>query len=253
MDENFSKRMDDLVGALQSSIGVESSVLSNTACIDIADQDLKKFLENMSDAELSKFLSAIFYFFSYYKIIKHCEEAKDISDIWTNFVVVLLFGLIETVMTKHSYKECYSYLNARKNEGVDLSTLLDQWIAEHGSNEKIRVFFKKYVSETERKSILDAVKNDPKWKKVKTVNAFINKIINLRNDFVHSLSIENICAFNMRMVLGDTGAVAAGAGRLADSKVQWYPTISIDMLTHLILKGVYMKFDSTNALSRYLL
>ena len=169
----------------------------------------------------------------YYKAIKPADGVSGISNIWTNFIVLILFGLVENVMYEHKYCDCYSYLKSKASKDCNIEEILEEWRTLYGESEKIRIFFDRFISVKEQDEIINALKKDQKWKGVDTLASFVKRVTKYRNEFVHSLSLQGIDAFNFDV----------GLENQKEAEWLWYPTISIDMLIHYILQGVFRKFD----------
>ncbi|MDP2788829.1 MAG: hypothetical protein Q8O46_02130, partial [bacterium] len=98
----------------------------------------------------------------------------------------------------------------------------------------IRVFFDKFIIDKERDEIINALKKDQKWNGVDTLTSFVKRVSKYRHEFVHSLSLQGIDVLNFNVILENQGE---------ETKWLWYPTISIDILIHYILQGVFRRFS----------
>lgn len=234
-----------LVNSIQHTIGMESKELSNVAQISIPNLELEAFLKSMTNEERALFVNSVFSFWIYYKAIKPADGVSGISNIWTNFIVLILFGLVENIMYEHKYCDCYSYLKSKVSKDCNTEEILEEWRKLYGESEKIRIFFDRFISVKEQDEIIKALKKDPKWKGVDTLSSFVKRVAKYRNEFVHSLSLQGIDVSNVRMEIQEEESKE-------EIKSLWYPTISIDMLIHYILQGVFRKLDKSGVLQTYL-
>ena len=237
---------DWLIYAMEKTKVYASSHDIYTLCGDIPEGLFNDYLQGIEDKDRTRFIDAMMSFLHYYREVRP-SGGGGVSGVWTNFVVLILFGLIEAVMREHEYRDCYSYLDGRKNENIELNVLLEQWKNEYGSNEKVRIFFKTCITDERKQAILDNIKNDPKWQDAKTIDDFISKIMEYRHQFVHTLSLESISVFNVRLAIKNIEEWQKGDAM----KLQWYDTLAIDSLISAVLRGVLRKFDEKNMLLNY--
>ena len=246
------------IDLIQKTIGQESRLLPNAAQVSIRDQDLGNFLETLDAKEKLLFINSIASFHIYLRTIAPGKEVAGTQGIWTNFVLAVLFGLIELIMGGKNYVPCYTYLknylDANKVDSIP-KEVLQEWKEKYGSNEMIRIFFEKYVSDADQKEILKWVENDPQWRGITNIQSFIGQMLKYRNDFIHKLSIESIAENDAHLVLpknlGDDDSEEDEFDimiRMTNDPKNYYQTLSIDRLTHFILKGVFRRFDIKNLL-----
>lgn len=241
------------VDFIQKTIGMESAVLNNSALVNIRDEDLKQFIQNMDDEKRGLFFNSISSFYIYIRTIEPSKNVSGSQGIWTNLVLIVLFGLIEKVMSEHQYEDCYTYLKKIIQNGRILKdeNILEEWRLKYGANEKVRKFFNEFVIEQEQNEILDAIRSDPSWKGIDSIEKFINRVIRYRGEFVHSLSFQCISEFDAKIVLPliPQSANQEEISTLVGNPVNWRPTLSIDRVINFILKGILRKFDARKILN----
>ncbi len=245
--------LQNKVDFIQKTIGMESTVLSNSASVNIRDEHLKQFIQNMDDEKRALFSNVISSFYVYIRTIEPSKDVSGSQGIWTNLVLIVLFGLIEKVMSDYQYEDCYTYLKKAIQNGRVLKDddILEEWRLKYGANEKVRKFFNEFVIEQEQNEILNAIRNDPSWKGIDSIEKFINRVIRYRGEFVHSLSFQCISEFDAKLVLPliPQSANQEEISALVSDPVNWCPTLSIDRVINFILKGIFRKFDQGKILS----
>jgi len=202
----------------------------------ISIQDEKKIessFQNLSEKERLLLRNAISAFWIYARDINSLRESPGVWNSWVNFMLIVLFGLVESVMGKH--KDLRKYLQGHKGR-VDIGELLKDYDHKHGSSQKVRSFFDQYILKSEKEDILEAISKDKEWKGVKDIGSFIRRIVRLRSRFVHNLDLPKISAFDIRLkvdISQEKNFMVTG----------WVPTLSIDRITHYVLMGVFRRFD----------
>jgi hypothetical protein len=240
--------IDNNLKFLADSILKEMEILPNGARVSLRDSELIQFLKNIELEDRKLFVVSILSFFSYIKAITPCGVTPGIAPVWTNYILIILFALVERIMGKEGYVYLFNYLSEgqnikRCNKG-DTEKVIEEWRQKYGSSEQIRKFFKKYLRKEEAEEIIKEIKKDPKLKSVTNIDSFVNKMICLRGEFVHYLSLECISHFNIYGML-----VKNKNGNLVSDNIQWFKTISIYKLTGYILRGIFRKFDNSKMLT----
>ncbi|MCK9614012.1 MAG: hypothetical protein M0R48_00745 [Candidatus Omnitrophica bacterium] len=233
--------VDNGLNFLAASILKEMELLPKGSRPNLEKDKLIQFLENIDIKDRELFITSILCFFAYFKSIVPCAETPGTASIWTNYVLITLFALVERSMEKEV--SFWSYINKdenikRCNKG-DTKKVIEEWRQKHGSSEKIRRFFKENIKKEETDEIEKVIKKDPKFKNVSDIDVFITKIIKLRGEFVHGLSLECISSSNIYAML-----VQDKNGNLISDNMQWVKTIDINKLIAYILKGIFRKFDT---------
>ena len=205
--------------------------------INFNDENLYDLLVDIEDNDRSTLVKGLLSFSFYVKNVKYNEEKAGVAPIWTNFVLIVLFGLVEKIMSNHEYVPFFNFINKRKEQCNNGQTqdVIDEWIKKYGANEKMRKFFKDYITEDEKKQILTAIAKDNTFN---DLDDFIKKVIDYRSKFVHCLGLDCINPSDNRSEL-----VPDDEGELTTDSVQGVPTLSIDKLVKYVIKGVLRKYD----------
>jgi hypothetical protein len=239
---------DDDLKFLVASILKEIENLPKEAQVNLIDGELIQFLKKIDPKDRETLIISILSFFSYLKAIVPREEKPGVASVWTNYILIMLFALVEKIMGKEGYVHFFNYISEyrnikRCNKG-DTEKVIEEWREKYGSSEQIRKFFKENIKKEETDEIMSEIQKDPKFKDVIDIDSFVNKMIKLRGQFVHYLSLECISYSNIYSML-----VKDKNGDLISDNIQWVRTISINKLIAYILRGVFRKFNTNKILT----
>jgi hypothetical protein len=234
---------------IQRIVTSETGSIPVSSHLTLKDKELLQFLNNMNDSERMNFVEAIFHFDLYMKVINPCRNLEDTGGVWTNFVLVCLFGLIEKIMEE--YKSCYNYIGEYIKRCINpkaTKDVLNEWREKYGANKKVHRFFELYILDSEKTEIINTLKKNPNFNFITQsedpIEKFINWIIKCRSGFVHALSLEGLSAFNIQAYINPDESED-----LTSANMIWYPTVGIDELIHYVLLGVFRRYDSKKVLS----
>ncbi|GEM_PF-5434757 len=218
--------------------------------IDLKEDELLCLLEAMDESERQLFCDAFSKFFLYMKIASRCRGTADVKDIWTNFILIILFGLIEKIMVNENILlDQYLERNVSRCVSPDETRkLLEEWRETYGANRKVHKFFKNHILENERTEIIDVLKGNPYFKKITSnedpIKKFVNEIISWRSKFVHELGLGSASASdNMTYIEPDKN------GDLSSDNEMLYPAVSIDLLIYYVLLGFFRRFNKNSILT----
>ena len=249
MQNNALKSWVDFI---QETVGPQSELIPSEAHLTLRDQDIKSFIENMLADEQNLFKIAILNFQHYMNALNPVRKNKHRPEAWTNFVLIVLFGLIEQVV-HDKYEDCYNYVKKNIKKCVDeggTEEVLEEWRKAYGANLKVRNFFKEYISDEEKEHIIYILKQNPKFKKITSsedpIKKFIGWIIECRGYFVHGLSRNAIDESNLSVQLKNEAE-----DEFKNEDFVWHPTLSIGQLIKFVLLGVFRRFDKGKELSIY--
>jgi hypothetical protein len=239
-----------VIDSIQKGFGEEATeiYLPTKAALFLRDNELLEFLKNMDNHTRPEFFEATYYFEQYMTAINPCRNVNGVGGIWTNFILVILFGLMERVM-QPKHIDCYNYIQKNANKCIDKNAtnkILEEWRKEYGANSKVHNFFELYISEYEKKEIIETISQNPNFENITNtdnpIKKFINWVIECRGKFVHELGIKGMSAFGYEMIMefNNDGE---------EIKREWYPTTDIDQLTQYVLLGVFRKYDLRKVLT----
>ena len=222
------------INEVQETIGPQADLLIDARLTGLMDSDLEQFLKRLTVNEKEKFFEALRRF-RYY--------AGLLGDVWderlgSNFLVVVLFALIEFVMGKESYKPLPNFLEEKLSVSDScgknsVQSWLKEWRIQYGSVNNVQRFFEENLKDFE-KELLDYVRQCEGWENCDTIPKFAKQLAEFRHHFVHSLSTEQIWPWDKRFL-----TVKNGALQKLDTPVR---VLSMPFVTRIILIGVLRKF-----------
>lgn len=199
--------------------------------IILEEKEFIRLLKEMSDTERAHFIHSIVNFSAYMKAANSCRNIKEAQEIWTNLVLILLFGLIEKIMCKKD-ELCFNYVEKnikRCTSATETRKILDELSEKYGATRKVHKFFLNYILESEKDLIIKTLKENPYFDNITTakdpIKKFIDWIIDCRGKFVHELGLNGLSESNKtRYIEPDEN------GDLHSGNAKWYPTVDINQL-----------------------
>lgn len=194
----------DIKKLIDGNIGENSTMLTKSARLKFCSKELEAFLSELNGRERNKFELILNNFCVYYKVINHIRNKNNKAPAWTNLIFITLFGLMEVSQENPGgYVVFFNFVKKKLKKSQEITNeVVEEWRIKYGAAEKIREFMKDYFVDEEKNEILEYIKGDPKWSKVKDFKEFIREVIQMRNDFIHKLSLGHFSESNMTPLLG---------------------------------------------------
>ena len=218
--------------------------------VNLQEDEFVSLLKAMSELERIQFVDALTHFTAYMKAAESCRGIQEAQGIWTNLVLILVFGLIEKIMSEEN-KLCFDYVrdNLDKCTGpAETQKILEEWREQYGANRRVHRFFVTHILESERSQILDTLKGNPYFNKITQaqdpIKKFVDWIINCRGKFVHELGLDGLSESEQTQYVEPDKK-----GILHSGNAKWYPTVSIDQLVGYVVFGVFRKYNRNNILT----
>lgn len=230
MKPDLRKEIDEI----QKAVGLQADYLPQEAILDLRDGELRDFLDKLTPEETEKFREALLRFQYYVGLLRDIWEER----LGSNFLVVVLFALIEFVMGRNSYKPLPNFLEEKlsASDSCDKHTAqlwLNEWRTQHGSVNSVQRFFEENLKDFERE-LLDYVRQCEGWEKCDTIPKFAKQLAEFRNRFVHSLGTEQIWPWDKRFLTFHNGQLKPLANPVR--------VLSMPFVTRIVWIGVFRKF-----------
>jgi len=172
--------------------GITSSVIEKA----YFKEEIDSWIKNASEDQVMKLSKGINFFLFYYEPLEKIKDDSVYTKQYSNFILILLFSLIEGMMEEKEYKNCVEYLKIEEKKYknciriINIKKLFGEMIEEYEENygivKSVKKFFEKYVRDKDKEFILTVYKDGKK----ETINAIINDIYDMRSDFIHSCGFE---------------------------------------------------------------
>jgi len=225
-DQNICEYFDDVIGSKAWEKGKPSE-----AIIELDTTKFPLFIASLSQLDKEKLLEIL-------RRYDGCMSAinENAFPYGSALQITVLTGLIELTMGKITYITLAEYLDQNVNKDKliskeNLNELINSYYVEYGQRKAYLKFFNDYITDNEKKQILDYLKNCPEWKDCDDIKSFVSQLEPYRNKFVHELSPETLWPYQQKLILG-----------VGFRPMEIYPTISPPYLMGIIWRGVLRKF-----------